>query len=432
MRMVIQTHLPGTTVKEYSVRTIEKDHPWRQLCSWWLVLTVLIVAAWLICPPNVSAEGPVSSETFYQVTYKDRTIKNLPDPPDTNEGIVMVVRVSRFESSLPGYETISTGNQPVESLNPGRTVNTKLRWDGEAWIDPQEAQRVQVDPQNKPRNHDQAETRHRKELLSRIQQVLEMVSSAEQSVASAQKQLDAAGQDPQAIRKARDALHQAKTSQQQAFVALMKLQVELSRIQNDSSALESLQPTGKISRLQSLPDDSDAGGQVLGVRKPIDTIQAVPQRTQVWKLPAEKGQRTVHVSMAHPAGGENGSFYYVAYADTDGDGRPDKLVARSPQAQAAKAGDWTKWSFQTDQPNVYVGNAWKNPNMRTYCATPSQQQSQEPATLSSDVWFSGYVGGEDGFVGGRYWPYLSNIRVHTERPNPDYDTGPRVIIREQN
>ena len=100
-------------------------------------------------------------------------------------------------------------------------------------------------------------------------------------------------------------------------------------------------------------------------------------------------------------------------------------------ATSPTAGGWSTWSFQTDQPTVYVGNAWDRADTRVYCQPATPEQSQKDwRVLSSDTWFSGYWNGARGFVGGRYGSYMTNMRVYTERPNPDYDVGPRVIIRE--
>jgi hypothetical protein len=221
------------------------------------------------------------------------------------------------------------------------------------------------------------------------------------------------------------ALAKAQADRQKAILLLMRVQSRLSDLVGAGADLQGLTATGRIAE-QELAAGQDVGGIVA----PLATPAVCPHRVQIWQTPQAQGQRTVRVSMAHTEAGEAGAFRYVAYADTDGDGNPDKLLAVSPPAVAQKPGEWTDWSFPTEQPRVFVGNAWENADTPVYCAPAREGEGRDNwRTLSTDVWFSGALGPR--FGGARWGPCLSNIRVHVERPNPDYDVGPRVIIREQ-
>jgi hypothetical protein len=155
-------------------------------------------------------------------------------------------------------------------------------------------------------------------------------------------------------------------------------------------------------------------GAVLGPSGPITDRRVLPHRLQVWKLPPGRGARTYRVSMAHAEAGELGGFHYVAYADTDGDGRPDKLIARSPLAAADRAGGWTRWSFATEHQAVFVGNTWRRGDAVQY-----YRRAPRPDTgvADTEVFVSGYPWGTPG----HHWtyPYYGNIYVRVGDQNPE-------------
>jgi hypothetical protein len=256
-----------------------------------------------------------------------------------------------------------------------------------------------------------------------------------QAVDVAGKHLAADG--PDAKGDAQLDLLRAQKLHEQAMAALVAMQPPAATPApvTDEPLPAGFKPTGRIVGGKQLAGDTQKGlpfADAVGVTRPIDQACPLPHRVQVWKVPghADDGARTVNVAMAHPEAGQAGAFRYVAYGDTDGDGRPDKLLAVSPVAEASQPGEWTSWRFQTDVPDVYVGNAWQRPGTRVFGQEPSPSQLKSDwRTLDSDVWFSGALGAD--FADGAYMPWISNIRIHTQRPNPDYDTGPRVILREE-
>jgi hypothetical protein len=124
-----------------------------------------------------------------------------------------------------------------------------------------------------------------------------------------------------------------------------------------------LEAAGEIEQMAA-PQDGD---EVMGIVRPIkNTVKGGQSRVVVFHAPAGAGVAAIQgrkftytVQMAHVAAGAAGAFYYVAYADTSGDGLPDKLIARSPRAQAAQDGAWTSWGFESDEHVVFVGAAWE-------------------------------------------------------------------------
>lgn len=179
-------------------------------------------------------------------------------------------------------------------------------------------------------------------------------------------------------------------------------------------------PSGKVKACDSCPI---AKGD--GVVERIDGRRVLPHRVQVWKLPAGTGERTYRITMEHAEAGTFGEFYYVAYADTDGDGLPDKLVAQSPVAVAELPGQWTSWTFGTSEGTVFVGNAWRNEDACVYYRRADAAEKNWSG-LSSEVYVSGFFGG---CPKQKFRAYLTNIRVRIEEPNPDASSGSVIIVK---
>jgi hypothetical protein len=151
---------------------------------------------------------------------------------------------------------------------------------------------------------------------------------------------------------------------------------------------EFAQPVGEVKPVEKPLE----GPNVSGVVKPVTTSRTVPHRVQLWLAPAGAGVAATegrewiyHVQMAHARAGHGGAFYYVAYADTDGDGQPDRLIARSPLAMSAKDGGWTEWSFASSEHMVFVGNAWIDGATEIFFAEGGAGQEAAWTGLSRDV-----------------------------------------------
>ncbi len=282
-----------------------------------VVVFYLILAGGLavICVTDSPARagGAESRTVLYQVTYADRRIVNLTTPPTTDRGILLVTRITSTNSALPGYETVSTGNTPIEELNPQRTVEQQLSWNGSAWVaeGDQNAQKPTM-----PLQGSQGRT------AVRVQNVLHWVTESGNQLKTAQARLETAKKQDDIILALRD-IERASQALKLATLAVGELQTTL--LKGGISTGSMPPPTAD----QVLPDNA------------VDTLATSP------------------------------------------DGYP---------------------------PNQPV--------------------------LKSHVNVSGYVGGLGTWGGwsprGRdAWPIAGDVDVYQETPNPDYDTGPRVIIREQ-
>lgn len=89
------------------------------------------------------------------------------------------------------------------------------------------------------------------------------------------------------------------------------------------------------------------------------TAREVGHNVQTWKIkPERKRSDDIVLKIAHAAHGMMGTFRMVAYADTNNDGVPDKLIARSPFLEVKEAGSWSTWTFHAEEEVIFVGNMW--------------------------------------------------------------------------
>jgi hypothetical protein len=251
----------------------------------------------------------------------------------------------------------------------------------------------------------------------------ESLEAHDHAVGEAERKLaEAEGAESEAA--ARAALDDARRRRGKTLEAIRRYDRQLGAL-NDAAEQERFRrPTGRVEPLCRPPHEEAA----MGIVKPTARRAVLPHRVQVWPLPAADGKRAYTVAMAHPEAGRFGSFVYVAYADTDADGLPDRLIARSPAAIADSPGQWTRWTFTTSSPSVFVGNAWWDASASAYChRTPPRPDNWRG--LGTDL----YVAPVPGAVPRRrwaYWPYISNIRIRVNQ-NPDAfsQSGPEMIVR---
>lgn len=122
-------------------------------------------------------------------------------------------------------------------------------------------------------------------------------------------------------------------------------------------------------------------GEFYGLTKPIAAKVAPGKAVYVWPMPAGAGKAAIQgreftytMAFQHAAAGKDGAVYYVLYADSDGDGAPDTLVARSPLAQSQKADGWTSWSYTTSEHLIFAGIAFAEPAKPAYFSTDDKQK----------------------------------------------------------
>ncbi len=309
----------------------------RMLWLWWLGVISLGVLLWLATPCSADDPQGESSIVIYQVTYTDKNIQNLNDPPTTNKGILMVTRITRTNSSLPSTETVSTGNQSMEYLNPGRTQETQLQWDGRSWVSevkfrprPQPAAAnppAQYSAQNDndsaaydpPSRRSAARSATTAELREKMQEIMELLSVSDRALRQAEQQIAMAADSPEAIQDAEHSLAQARKAHQDVVTNMIQLKTSLGLLQTSevNSSVAQIPP----------PDSSGTLG--------------------------------------------------------------------------------TSQAYDPNRPIV------------------------PPAVLNNNVAVNGAYGGY-GWPGAGGWPYFGgNVSIQTQEPNPDFDVGPRVIVREQ-
>ncbi|HOO77929.1 MAG TPA: hypothetical protein PLI51_07925 [bacterium] len=107
-------------------------------------------------------------------------------------------------------------------------------------------------------------------------------------------------------------------------------------------------------------------------------------RLQVWEVlkPYAPGD-LVTVKAEHAAGGDKGGFSIIAFADRNGDGRPDIEISRSPFLAGRRAGDWSQWSFRAPTGKIFVGYTWRE-GARVYF----ERTGWKDASFSPEMYYS--------------------------------------------
>ncbi|HUT59284.1 MAG TPA: hypothetical protein VNA25_15650 [Phycisphaerae bacterium] len=360
----------------------------------------------------------------YHVTYADGAFKELASPPSTNANIKLVIRVTRVEADRPGYRVLGTGPVIYADVGGGRTSTTELTWNGKAWVAPEPLVRERraalgAQPKAAPKDIIVAEIARLNDLLGRLR---ERLKEHDHAVAEAERNAEKLKDTDQAA-AAKEAVAKATTAREINLKAIEGYEAELKALKDVRKSEAASKPTGQVRPAAPLAKERPAAG----IARPIEGRKVLGHRTQVWKLKSGRGRRRYVVSMAHPEAGEFGAFRYVAYADTDGDGRPDTLIACSPPASAAVAGGWTRWSFETAYPAVFVGNTWPDADTTTYFRRAYHDAAGNMTGLAADVFVS------DCFCGmpRRKWayPYLTNIRIDVNQdPDAQGDSGQSEMI----
>ncbi len=130
-------------------------------------------------------------------------------------------------------------------------------------------------------------------------------------------------------------------------------------------------------------------------------------RQWVWEIkPGSKTGKTVSVEIAHAAPGQSGGFSILAYADTDGDGFPDRKVAESAFLTAEKSGQWSTFTFTSGEKTLFVGNSWPEGANTVIFRGNGLWPLAEPL-LEGRFYYA--VAGADSRSAG---PAFTNLRVH--------------------
>ncbi len=372
-----------------------------------ILIIILAVGGAALSAPHAPLPEYQTGIVYYQVTYADGKVRDLNEIPKVKKGIRRVVRISRFEHFIKGCEILTTHRPEVRLIRPGLTVKHELTWNSKAWVGPE-----QKPPKPPPRtllskNVISREIRKTRRIVKALRKRL---VEHDHAVAEAERKLAGIkGSDGE--QTAKGELEKARRSRKTVLEAIEQYNLQLDALIGVTGDKDFGQPAGRLEQLRRPPGKGN-----IGIVEPTVQRAVLPHRVQVWKLPRRRGRRNCAVAMAHPEAGRFGAFYYVAYADTDGDGRPDKLIARSPLASADAPGNWTRWSFITSEPVVFVGNAWPEETAGVYC-TRTKPRTTNWRGLEAEVFVAPLIG----VTPKRKWtwqPYLTNIRINVNQ-NPE-------------
>jgi hypothetical protein len=342
-------------------------------------------------------------EVYYQVSYEDGTVRDLDRPPAGKEGVRRVLRIARYHPPRAGREVLSTA-AGLQTYHAGRTEREDLHWDGAAWVGgPLGGDASQAAGPNAPQRLLDEELRRARELLELARR---RVAEADHAIAELTRRLEAA--EPEAAtapaesetataRALRDRLAQARELRRQALAARAQFARQVRALEALLAADEAFRPSGELSAAQAPQGFSaDAPTAVL------------PCRMMVLPLERLEGRRTYEVASPHPEAGGEGEVVYVAFADTDGDGVPDRRLGVSAPARARRPGGWTRWRFSTDAESVFVGRAWARDDV-LHATTSWPAPVDGGPVIGEEVFVSGFFGGMPSDR--RFWPYISNLRV---------------------
>jgi len=281
-------------------------------------------------------------EITFKVTYADGKAAELKNVPASNEGIRSVARVIRLETQI---DASVIGAYCLKFTDRPEPLEQELSWDGKAWVIPVE-EKGESD---------------RQRIRGAIEMELALANAA--ALTLQRKAVEEAAPGGQAGAQGPRPADQKKLIDE-AFDRLSRRAEAIKAAMKDDAMLDA---AGEVA--QAKP----SGAEAMGIVKPIERFGMAIHKSQVWLVPtpghaaAIQGRKwTYQVEIAHPEAGAAGAFYHVAYADTDGDGAPDRLIARSPLAQAEIAGGWTCWSFSSDEHVVFVGSAWAEETTSVY------------------------------------------------------------------
>ncbi len=150
---------------------------------------------------------------------------------------------------------------------------------------------------------------------------------------------------------------------------------------------------------------------ILGVTDAeVTKIENTEHQVQVWQvLPEFSKAGKYNLSIKHAVAGAKGSFYLIAWADTNHDGKPDKEIGRSQLMTAQKAGEWSSWEFYSTFEKIFVGNTWSQNDEQVYYQVGTQLKAYKG--LSNQVFYSRQFNGVPNSSTG---PRFTNIKLIPE------------------
>lgn len=139
----------------------------------------------------------------------------------------------------------------------------------------------------------------------------------------------------------------------------------------------------------------------------VSRISNTGHNVQIWEvLPEFTKKGEYEISIKHAAAGEVGSFYIIAWADTNNDGKPDKEIGCSKLKIALKDGDWSSWRFKSNYNRIFVGNTWSSSEEKMYYQNGGSVEGY--TGLSNTVFYSRAFNGKPSQS---VSPRFTNIKV---------------------
>jgi len=161
----------------------------------------------------------------------------------------------------------------------------------------------------------------------------------------------------------------------------------------------------------------------------VTKIENTGHQVQVWKvLPEFTKKATYKLSIKHAVAGAKGSFYLIAWADTNNDGKPDKEIGRSELMSAKNPGEWSSWDFNSNYDIIFVGNTWNQNDEQVYYQMGGKLGGYNG--LSNNVFYSRQFNDvPDASTGPRY----TNIKVKIENDqNASFGTVGQEVTKIEN
>ena len=105
-------------------------------------------------------------------------------------------------------------------------------------------------------------------------------------------------------------------------------------------------------------------------------------------------------------------------------------IARSVLARADQPGQWSAWTFTTDQKRVFVGNTWPRAEASHFRRRRHAGKTRG-YSLPDEIYISGHYGAVP-TEQHQFWPYLHNIRIRLKPASrADDDSEPEMIIERR-
>jgi hypothetical protein len=119
----------------------------------------------------------------------------------------------------------------------------------------------------------------------------------------------------------------------------------------------------------------------------VSRISNTGHQVQVWQvLPEYTENASYEVKVKHAVAGKKGSFYIIAWVDTNNDDKPDREIGRSGLKTANQTGEWSSWTFKSDYDKIFVGNTWSQSDEEVYYQSGGSLSGYEG--LSTNVYYS--------------------------------------------